>query len=109
MSCHRPPPPGHLYRRGRPTTARRRLPHDRRGARMMATAATTELSGLNSWPPALAEAAESLSCLGLPDVLPALHSAGLGISHSVLGGSHSVAVYPRIDSLEPVSSDQVLE
>jgi coproporphyrinogen III oxidase-like Fe-S oxidoreductase len=76
---------------------------------MTATTATAELSGLKSWPAALAEAAESLSSLGLPDVLPALHSAGLGISRSVLGGSHSVAVYPPIDSLEPVSSDQVLE
>lgn len=40
--------------------------------------------------------------LGLPTRLPSLHDIGLRISREVLGGSHSVAVYPPIDSLVPV-------
>ncbi|HWS56637.1 MAG TPA: radical SAM protein [Pyrinomonadaceae bacterium] len=48
------------------------------------------------------EAGESLRRLGVPGVLPTLHDAGVSISHTVLGGSHSVAVYPPIDSLTPL-------
>src|SRR3982750_2608787 len=51
----------------------------------------------------------SLGRLGVPDVLPALHAAGLSISRTVLGGSHSVAVYPPIDSLTPVDANHVLD
>lgn len=45
--------------------------------------------------------------LGVPAVLPALHAAGIGISHTVLGGSHSVAVYPPIDSLVAIDTTAV--
>jgi oxygen-independent coproporphyrinogen III oxidase len=48
------------------------------------------------------EAYSSLHRLGIPDMLPTLHAAGVAISRSVLGGSHSVAIYPPIDSLTPV-------
>src|ERR1700685_198465 len=48
------------------------------------------------------EAYSSLRRLGVPDILPALHAAGVSISHAVLGGSHSVAIYPPIDSLTPL-------
>jgi len=51
---------------------------------------------------ALEEAAASLRRLGIPAELPALHAAGISISHAVLGGSHSVAIYPPIDSLTPL-------
>ncbi|WP_179254894.1 coproporphyrinogen-III oxidase family protein [Burkholderia sp. AU15512] len=54
------------------------------------------------------DARATLDRLGIPDALPALHAAGLGIRRSVLGGSHSVAVYPPIDSLTPVESRSVL-
>lgn len=58
---------------------------------------------------ALAEAQVALGQLGLPDALPALHAAGLSISRGVLGGSHSVAVYPPIDALMPIAPRQVLD
>jgi oxygen-independent coproporphyrinogen III oxidase len=48
------------------------------------------------------EAYASLHRLGVPDILPTLHAAGISISHTVLGGSHSVAIYPPIDSLTPL-------
>ena len=48
------------------------------------------------------EAYASLHRLGIPEILPKLHNAGIGISHTALGGSHSVAVYPPIDSLTPL-------
>lgn len=51
---------------------------------------------------ALDQAHASLRRLGIPGVLPALHAAGISISRAVLGGSHSVAVYPPIDSLTPL-------
>ncbi|MBN3815932.1 radical SAM protein [Paraburkholderia sp. Se-20369] len=54
------------------------------------------------------DARASLDRLGLPGALPALHAAGLSIRRSVLGGTHSVAVYPPIDSLTPVESRSVL-
>jgi coproporphyrinogen III oxidase-like Fe-S oxidoreductase len=54
------------------------------------------------------EAYSSLHRLGLPDALPALHAAGLSISRSTLGGSHSVAVYPPIDSLKPLEPSLVM-
>jgi coproporphyrinogen III oxidase-like Fe-S oxidoreductase len=54
------------------------------------------------------EAYSSLRGLGIPDILPALHAAGVRISHSVLGGSHSVAIYPPIDSLVPVNPIDVV-
>jgi coproporphyrinogen III oxidase-like Fe-S oxidoreductase len=57
---------------------------------------------------AFAEAHSSLHRLGVPDILPALRAAGLGISRTVLGGSHSVAVYPPIDSLMPVDPSPVI-
>lgn len=49
-------------------------------------------------------AQQSLRRLGLPGALPTLHSVGVNISRSVLGGSHSVAVYPPIDSLTPIDA-----
>lgn len=58
---------------------------------------------------AFSEAQAGLRRLGIPGILPALHEAGIGISRSVLGGSHSVAVYPPIDSLRPVDSRAVVE
>jgi coproporphyrinogen III oxidase-like Fe-S oxidoreductase len=58
---------------------------------------------------AFADAYASLGRLGLPDALPALHAAGLSISRTVLGGSHSVAVYPPIDSLTPADAKHVLD
>jgi coproporphyrinogen III oxidase-like Fe-S oxidoreductase len=49
------------------------------------------------------QAYSSLQRLGVPDILPTLHAAGVSISRTVLGGSHSVAVYPPIDSLTPLN------
>jgi coproporphyrinogen III oxidase-like Fe-S oxidoreductase len=51
---------------------------------------------------ALEDAHASLRRLGIPAELPALHAAGISISRAVLGGSHSVAIYPPINSLTPV-------
>src|SRR5687767_10679412 len=48
------------------------------------------------------DARGSLRRLGIPDALPAVHDAGISIAHTVLGGSHSVAIYPPIDSLRPL-------
>ena len=48
------------------------------------------------------EAHASLHRLGVPGILPTLRAAGISISRTVLGGSHSVAVYPPIDSLTPL-------
>ena len=63
---------------------------------------------LQSQSVAIDEAHASLGRLGVPDVLPALHSAGVSMSRSVLGGSHSVAIYPPLDSLMPVDANHVL-
>src|SRR5215216_1598625 len=52
---------------------------------------------------AFAEAYSSLHRLGIPVILPTLHAAGISISRTVLGGSHSVAIYPPIDSLTPLN------
>lgn len=49
------------------------------------------------------EAYASLRRLGVPDILPTLNAAGISISRTVLGGSHSVAIYPPIDSLTPLN------
>lgn len=57
---------------------------------------------------AFEQAHASLRRLGIPDVLPLLHARGVGISRAVLGGSHSVAVYPPIDSLTPLDPASVL-
>ena len=51
----------------------------------------------------------SLRRLRVPEVLPTLHAAGLSISRTVLGGSHSVAIYPPIDSLTPLNPLSVLD
>lgn len=75
----------------------------------MHTDAPTGVSKVRSQAEALADASASLCSLGVPDVLPALHAAGLSISRTVLGGSHSVAVYPPIDSLTPVDPKRVLD
>lgn len=58
---------------------------------------------------AYAEAYLSLYRLGLPDILPTLHAAGVAISRTVLGGSHSVAIYPPIDSLTPINPSYVVD
>lgn len=55
------------------------------------------------------EAYSSLHRLGVPDILPKLHAAGVSISRTVLGGSHSVAVYPPIDSLTPLNPLSVVD
>lgn len=75
----------------------------------MHTNTPSELKGMRSQAAAFDDAYVSLSRLGVPDVLPDLHASGLSISRSVLGGSHSVAVYPPIDSLKPVGANQVLD
>jgi oxygen-independent coproporphyrinogen III oxidase len=68
----------------------------------------SDIRTLRSRVRAFTQATESLSRLGIPEILPALHAHGLGISRSVLGGSHSVAIYPPIDSLSPVNANRVL-
>lgn len=55
------------------------------------------------------EAYASLRRLGIPGILPELHAAGIGIRHTVLGGSHSVAVYPPIDSLIPLNPRAIVD
>jgi len=55
------------------------------------------------------EAYTSLCRLGIPAVLPALHATGININRSVLGGSHSVAIYPPIDSLTPLDPLSMVE
>ncbi|MDQ3914270.1 MAG: radical SAM protein [Actinomycetota bacterium] len=75
----------------------------------MGTDALTDVREMRSQTAAFDDAHESLGRLGIPDVLPALHAAGLSISRTVLGGSHSVAVYPPIDSLIPVDANHVLD
>ncbi len=55
------------------------------------------------------EALSSLRRLGIPAVLPALHAAGVGVRRTVLGGSHSVAIYPPIDSLTPLEPRDAIE
>jgi len=57
---------------------------------------------MRSYEAALDRARASLRRLGIPSALPALHAIGIGISRDVLGGSHSVAIYPPIDSLMPL-------
>lgn len=57
---------------------------------------------------AFSEARGALEQLGIPNALPQLHAAGIGITRSVLGGSHSVAIYPPIESLTPVDPVAVM-
>lgn len=71
--------------------------------------ASTLRVAARSRPDAFDEAHAALGRLGLPGVLPVLHAAGLQISRHVLGGSHSVAVYPPINSLRPVDAPTVLD
>jgi coproporphyrinogen III oxidase-like Fe-S oxidoreductase len=52
-------------------------------------------------------AATTLRQLGVPGILPRLHANGVSVKRMVLGGSHSVAVYPPIDSLQPMDGDAV--
>ncbi|WP_250532346.1 radical SAM protein [Caballeronia sp. ATUFL_F1_KS39] len=65
-------------------------------------------TALQSRTDAFSAARATLRRFGIPDVLPALHAAGLQISRSVLGGSHSLAIYPPIDALTPVEPAAVL-
>jgi oxygen-independent coproporphyrinogen III oxidase len=58
---------------------------------------------------AFEEAYSSLHQLGVPVVLPVLHAAGVSISRAILGGSHSVAIYPPIDSLTAIDPFKVVE
>lgn len=55
------------------------------------------------------DANSSLRRLGIPAALAAVHAAGISISHAVLGGSHSVAIYPPVDSLMPLDPCGVVE
>jgi oxygen-independent coproporphyrinogen III oxidase len=71
--------------------------------------ALADAKEMRSQAAAFADAYASLARLGVPEVLPALHAVGLSISRTVLGGSHSVAVYPPIDSLMPVDAYHVLD
>ena len=64
---------------------------------------------MQSKPRALEDASTALDCLGLSHALPALHAAGVRISRTVLGGSHSVAVYPPIDSLTSLDGEAVFD
>lgn len=75
----------------------------------MDTETPADVRTMRSQAAAFDDASASLGRLGVPDVLPALHAAGLSISRTVLGGSHSVAVYPPIDSLTPVDASHVLD
>jgi oxygen-independent coproporphyrinogen III oxidase len=50
----------------------------------------------------------ALHRLGIPGILPTLHAAGVKVRRSVLGGSHSVAIYPPIDSLMPADPAAVV-
>ncbi|WP_042300298.1 coproporphyrinogen-III oxidase family protein [Paraburkholderia kururiensis] len=65
-------------------------------------------TALQSRSAAFCAADATLRSFGIPDGLPALHAAGLRISRRVLGGSHSVAIYPPIDALTPVVPATVL-
>ncbi|MEG3164347.1 radical SAM protein [Sphingomonas sp. PB2P19] len=64
---------------------------------------------MTKWAAAFERASAGLDRLGLPARLPQLHATGLRISRQVLGGSHSVAVYPPIDSLVPVDPATVID
>ena len=58
---------------------------------------------------AFEEATAELMRLVLPEAYPALHVSGGAISRTVLGGSHSVAIYPPIDSLAGIEARDVLD
>jgi len=75
----------------------------------MGASTPTAVTTTRSLAAALDTAQASLRRLGIPQVLPALHATGLSISRAVLGGSHSVAVYPPIDALTPVDPIRVLD
>ena len=75
----------------------------------MSAGASLSPSAARSRSDAFDEALAMLSRLGLPDALPALHAAGLRLSRHVLGGSHSVAIYPPIHSLRPLDANSVLD
>jgi len=75
----------------------------------MRTNAPEPWAELLSHTAAFNDAYAALGRLGIPAALPALHAAGLGIRRHVLGGSHSVAVYPPIDSLMPVEPGRILD
>ncbi|MBB4100422.1 radical SAM protein [Sphingomonas kyeonggiensis] len=64
---------------------------------------------MNDQQMAFDQALAALQGLGLPDLLPKLHEGGIAISRTVLGGSHSVAIYPPIDSYQPVTAARVLD
>src|SRR5690349_8000024 len=64
---------------------------------------------MTSQPDAFAAARASLHRLGIPDRLPALHAADLRIQRTVLGGSHSVALYPPIDALTDIDPRRVID
>jgi oxygen-independent coproporphyrinogen-3 oxidase len=85
------------------------MPDHDRGAYLMSNDSAAKWADLASRDVAFAGASAALGRLGLPAVLPALHAEGLGIRRAVLGGSHSVAIYPPIDSLHPVEAGTVLE
>ena len=74
----------------------------------MTSSALTQISTARSQSDAFDWAHATLGRLGLPDALPALRAEGLRISRHVLGGSHSVAIYPPIDSLKRLDPNTVL-
>lgn len=69
---------------------------------------TADGDGLAAEIAAFERAKAGLKQIGLPARLLELHAAGLQISRQVLGGSHSVAVYPPIDSLSTIDPGTVL-
>ena len=63
---------------------------------------------MNTKATAFDDARSTLRRFGVPGILPRLHSSGVSVKRTVLGGSHSVAVYPPIDSLRPVDARDVV-
>lgn len=56
-------------------------------------------NGLGSASSAFSRARDGLADFGLPGRMDELHAVGLSVERSALGGSHSVAIYPPIDSI----------
>lgn len=54
---------------------------------------------------ALKRAADALSQLGIPGILPGLRDNGVRIGRTTLGGSHSVVTYPPLDALSAVDPE----
>lgn len=64
---------------------------------------------MNSKNDAFSNATQGLLELGIPKILPNLHSLGISITRDILGGSHSVVTYPPLHSLLPMDPGKVLQ